>query len=306
MGHASPLIAVVFNPTARGERAALLRRQLALVARDSLWLPTSGPGDAVRLAREAGEAGADVLVAAGGDGTVNEVLNGICGLPPGRRPSLGVIPMGTVNVFARELGISCRVDEAWQTVLEGRCRVMDVAAAAHRGGVRRFVQLAGAGLDAEAIRRVRWRLKKVAGPLAYLWAGLGTVARRLPLIELDGGRHRMSAEVVMVGNGRLYGGGFAVFPDAAPDDGLLDIAAMRKANLISLARAATAAWHGRSARLPGVQHFQAATLELRSASTGARFQVEGDDAGELPVRLDVEARALRVLSGMSKGGAVRA
>lgn len=260
-------------------------------------LATSGPGDAVTLARQAAEAGADLVVAAGGDGTVNEVVNGLCLVEAARRPAMAVFPMGTVNVFAREVGMSRDPMDAWGEVMSGRRQTVDVGVAAHAGGERWFVQLAGAGMDAEAIRRVRWRLKQWAGPLAYLWAGLGVLTRALPEIQVRSGVKTASGPLALVGNGRLYGGGFRVFPGAVLDDGLLDVSVLRRAHPLALARATVAAWHGRANGLPGVAHFQGCVVEMRSEQGSARFQVEGDDVGTLPVAFRVEPRALRVVVG---------
>ncbi len=291
------MIAVVFNPSARGDRARAWRERLGLLAKDAALLATSGPGDAVTLARQAGEAGADLVVAAGGDGTVNEVVNGLCLVEAPRRPAMAVFPMGTVNVFARELGMSRDPAAAWGEVMSGRRCEVDIGVATHAGGTRRFVQLAGAGMDAEAIRRVRWRLKQWAGPLAYVWAGLGVASRTLPQIEVRVSGRTASGPLALVGNGRLYGGGFRVFPEAVLDDGLLDVSVLRHAHPLALARAVLAAWHGRAGSLPGVAHFQGRFVEMHSDHVGARFQVEGDDVGALPVEFRVEARALRVVVG---------
>ena len=270
------------------------------MATDAVLLATRGPGDAVALARQAGEAGADVVAAAGGDGTVNEVVNGLCLVDVARRPALAVFPMGTVNVFARELGLSRDPADAWGEVMSGRRCEMDVGVATHAGGARRFVQLAGAGLDAEAIRRVRWRLKQWVGPLAYVWAGLGVWSRPVPSIEVRVSGRTASGPLALVGNGRLYGGGFRVFPEAALDDGLLDVSVLRHAHPLALARAVLAAWHGRAGSLPGVAHLQGAVVDMSSAQAHARFQVEGDDVGALPVRFGVEARSLRVVVGRAR------
>lgn len=210
---------------------------------------------------------------------------------------MAVFPMGTVNVFARELGMSREPAVAWSEVMSGRRQAVDVGVAAHAGGARRFVQLAGAGMDAEAIRRVRWRLKQWAGPLAYVWAGFGVMTRALPEIQVRSGGETASGPLALVGNGRLYGGGFRVFPGAVLDDGLLDVSVLRRAHPLALARAAVAAWHGRANGLPGVAHFQGRVVEMRSVHDGARFQVEGDDVGALPVDFRVEACALRVAVG---------
>ncbi|MGD0615783.1 MAG: acylglycerol kinase family protein, partial [Verrucomicrobiota bacterium] len=112
---------IIFNPAARGEKARRLRRHLAEIGARCTLMETAAAEDARRLGSEAVRDGFEIIVAAGGDGTINEVLNGIADVPDGfERARLGVLPRGTVNVFARELGIPRRFDRAWQTVLEAR------------------------------------------------------------------------------------------------------------------------------------------------------------------------------------------
>ena len=130
---------------------------------------TAAALDARRLAAEAVREGFEVIAAAGGDGTLNEVLNGIADVPEGlERVRLGVLPLGTINVFARELGIPQRFDLAWQTLRSGRETKIDLPVVEYGAGGARarrcFAQLAGAGLDARAIELVNWPLKKRIGP----------------------------------------------------------------------------------------------------------------------------------------------
>ena len=111
---------MIFNPAARGDKARRFRRQLDAVGADWSFKATTAPNDARRLATEAVAEGFDLIVAAGGDGTINEVLNGIGDAPDGfARARLGVLPLGTVNVFARELKIPLRVELAWELLLAG-------------------------------------------------------------------------------------------------------------------------------------------------------------------------------------------
>ena len=106
-------LCIVFNPTARGDKARRFRQRLEALARECVLMPTTGPGAAVDLAAEAVRQGFDTVVAAGGDGTVNEVLNGIAGVEQGlERARLGILPLGTMNVFARELGLPLNPDAA--------------------------------------------------------------------------------------------------------------------------------------------------------------------------------------------------
>ena len=114
---------VIFNPTARGEKANRFRRQLDGIATEAKLRLTADAGEARRLAAEAVGEGFDVIVAAGGDGTLNEVLNGIADAPGGlERACLGVLPLGTVNVFAREVAIPAKFDQAWAVIR--RCRTL--------------------------------------------------------------------------------------------------------------------------------------------------------------------------------------
>ena len=167
---------VIFNPTAKGDKARHFRRQLDAVVPAATLLLTSGPGDAERLAAQAAREGYDTIVAAGGDGTLNEVVNGLAQEPGALEGvRLGVLPLGSVNVFARELGLPLQFAGGWQTILQGRETRVDLARAewgrAEDRRVRYCCQLGGAGLDARAIELMDWSLKKRIGSLAYILAG---------------------------------------------------------------------------------------------------------------------------------------
>jgi diacylglycerol kinase family enzyme len=175
-----------------------------------------GPGDAGRLAAEAVREGFEIVVAAGGDGTVNEVLNGMAGVPAAFEQSrMGVIPLGTVNVFARELKIVSGLAGAW-AVLEGghEARIdLPFVDFISKGKMERryFAQLAGAGLDARAVELVHWDLKKKVGALAYVVAGLKALSNPQSSIIVTADAQSVTGELVLVGNGILYGGDFRVF-----------------------------------------------------------------------------------------------
>ena len=161
-------ICVIFNPAARGNKARHFRRHLDEIGGLSALKATTAPGDARRLAAEAVGEGFDLIVAAGGDGTVNEVLNGLGDAPDGfARARLGVLPLGTVNVFARELKIPLRIEGAWDVLQRGRETRIDLPRVEFSAnGTRQqryFVQLAGAGFDARAIELVDWSHKKKSG-----------------------------------------------------------------------------------------------------------------------------------------------
>ncbi len=288
------MIAVIFNPTAQGDRAEGFRRQVARLSSSARFLPTTCSGDATRLALEAGRDGARIVVAAGGDGTVNEVVNGLVQLPIDQRPAFGVLPLGTVNVFAKEIGLSGSLERDWATLETGHCQTIDLAVARHAGGDRWFIQMAGAGLDSAAIAQVQRRLKKLLGPIAYLWAGVQALCGPLPCIRVRGGPIELSGQLALIGNGRFYGGRIPVFPEARLDDGKLDLALLQRVNVLSLVRASIALRTGRLLHLSGVLHQQAPEFQFEGPAP-AQFQVEGDNIGPLPVRFCIAPKALRIV-----------
>jgi YegS/Rv2252/BmrU family lipid kinase len=298
LNHAFVRACVIFNPVAKGDKARHFRSHLDAIGRQAALKQTRSAGDARTLAAEAVREGFDTLVAAGGDGTLNEVLNGIGDEPEGfERARLGVIPLGTVNVFARELRLPTKLEAAWQIILRGREARLDLpyAEAGEPPGRRRwFAQLAGAGLDARAIELVDWRLKKKTGPLAYVYAGLKALCEKKPTIVASNGSSSHEGELVLVGNGRLYGGNFATFAEARMDDGRLDVCVFPRVNLWTLLRCAGPLLL--AGRLPegAVRRFQAETFTLTGPGK-ASFELDGEHAGPLPVRFGLAPRRLRTI-----------
>ena len=306
---------MIFNPSARGDKARRFRRQLDAIGAQCALKATTAAGDARRLAAEAVMDGFDLIVAAGGDGTVNEVLNGIGDAPDGfARARLGILPLGTVNVFARELKIPMKVGRAWEVLQRGRELKIDLPRVefSANGVLQKqyFCQLAGAGLDARAIELVDWQHKKQVGKFAYVIAGLKALCEKKPQIvvarascpgvslpeETHGqdARATISGELVLVGNGRLYGGSFALLPQADLCDGQLDICVLPRVNWWTLLRC------GPSLLLRGklpasiAQHLTAETFELTS-ETAAAFELDGEWVGKLPVTFAIEREKLRVV-----------
>ena len=192
---------IVLNPAA----GVVLRKEVAgqlpsAAGRATIFL-TSGPGDAESAARRAVQMGFKTVVAAGGDGTVNEVLRGVTG--SGVR--LGVLPLGTMNVFARELGMPLDWEEAWGRILKGCERRMDLGWA----NGQPMAQLGGVGFDARAIERVSPRWKRAAGPAAYVLAGIQEIfERQVPLRICAEEIGELQGVWVLVGMGRYYAGPF--------------------------------------------------------------------------------------------------
>jgi YegS/Rv2252/BmrU family lipid kinase len=297
--HSRVPICVIFNPAARGEKAKRFRRQLDAIGSQCASKATAAPGDARRLAAEAVADGFDLIVAAGGDGTVNEVLNGIGDSPNGfDRARLGVLPLGTVNVFARELKIPLQVERAWKVVQRGREMKIDLPCVeSFANGVRQkqyFVQLAGAGLDARAIELLDLQQKKKIGPLAYVIAGLKALREKKPKITVRANGQNFSGELILIGNGRFYGGSFGIFPSADLHDGLLDVCIFPQADWLTMLRCAPNFLVRQKLPEKIVRRFRAASFES-SGDLPAAFELDGEWAGNLPATFSIERGRLRIV-----------
>ena len=290
---------VIFNPAARGNKARHFRRQLDAIGSQCALKATTAPGDARRLAAEAVGEGFELVVAAGGDGTVNETLNGLGDAPEGfERARLGVLPLGTVNVFARELRIPLRLERAWEMLQRGRETRIDLPRVEFsENGVRRqcyFAQLAGAGFDARAIELVDWSHKKKIGPLAYVIAGWKALRERQPKITVRAGGQSVTGEFVLVGNGRFYGGPVEIFPQADLRNGLLEICVFPRLNWWTLFRCAPGLFLSRQLPARAAQTLQAAQFNL-AGEPGTAFELDGEWVGHLPATFSVERERLRVV-----------
>ena len=292
-------VCVIFNPVAKGDKARRLHARLDDIGRHASLKSTRSAGDARNLAREAVQEGFETVVAVGGDGTVNEVLNGIGDITDGfEKTRLGVVPLGTVNVFARELRLPMKLDAAWEIVLKGREAHLDLAYADHgpTGAEQRrwFAQLAGVGLDARAIELVNWNLKKIIGPLAYVYAGLKALIEKKPGLLLSSGGISLEGQLVLIGNGRLYGGNFATFEQAQMDDGLLDVCVFPRVNLLTLLRCAGPLLLAGTLPESVVKRCQSSAFTVNGPAT-ASFELDGELVGRLPVKFGVARRRLRMI-----------
>ena len=290
---------VIFNPAARGDKARRLRRYLDDLRAQATLKLTAAAGDARRLAAEAVSEGFEVIVAAGGDGTLNEVVNGMGDAPEGfERARLGLLPLGTVNVFARELDIPTRLEAAWEAIRQGKETRIDLPCVDHdTGGARQrryFAQLAGAGLDARAIELVHWPLKKQIGPLAYVVAGLKALLGAQSKITATGGSRSATGELVLIGNGRLYGGDYKVFPNADLRDGRLDVCVFPRVTWLTLARCGPSLLLSGSLPASAVELFQAESLTLTSPSP-TPLEADGELIGHLPATFSLQRSRLRVI-----------
>ena len=292
---------VIFNPAARGDKARRFRRQLDIIASQCALKPTSGPGDAVRLATAAVMEGFTTVVAAGGDGTINEVANGIARAPDGlTQTRLGILPLGSVNVLAKELDLPTNIAQAWEVVQRGRERRVDLPwmEFANASGTERraFVILAGEGLDARAVELVNWESKKRFGAFAYIAAGWRALNETpTPMTVTHNGTTIESAELVLLGNGRYYGGRFPFFPKARMDDGRLDVCVFPHFQRRRLLAYTWALLKGRLGEMEGIHCFQTDSLALSSHGR-VPVELDGDLAGDLPAKIGLQPQALRLIA----------
>lgn len=251
-----------------------------------VW-PTEYPEHATELATKAG---VRVIVAAGGDGTVNEVINGMV-----NGATLAILPLGTANVLARELDIPLNPEKACKKLVSARETVIDIGVATDNSGEeRRFACMAGIGFDAHVINSVPSRLKKVLGIAAFALTAFKVLAvGRLPEISMTSGGDHHKAQFAIIANGQLYGGDFKASEDASLDNGSFDVVYVRKmARLLRpdiLTRILTQNPLSRDTR-----NFKTTEMSAE-ASAEVPVQIDGEVWGELPMKFRIEPKFLKVL-----------
>jgi diacylglycerol kinase (ATP) len=283
------MLRVIYNPVAGPKIGSKIDRVRSLLsAREMPFeiVQTSGPGDAVLLAREAGNAGAETVIAVGGDGTVNEAANGLAG----SRTRLAVVPHGTGNVFAREVGLPKTVDGCLDLLDNGKTIEVPLARAENRY----FVLLASAGFDAEVVERMSHRQKNVLGIGAYVLAGMRHLLRSQPPLWLEfPGRERMEAQAVILCRGKTYGL-VTMAPDGKLEGNTFQVIALRRTGRWAILFFALNALRGKHAASPSVLIRETRSLLVRSRIPSAA-QVDGDYLGPLPVRFEMTDVPLRIV-----------
>lgn len=264
---------------------------------------TQAPDDARRLAIEAVEAGARLVVAVGGDGTIHEVVNGLLDprAPADHGAELGILPCGTGGDLIRTLGVSRNPYHAAEQLLKGTPRQLDVGLACYRveGGdvARYFVNIAEAGLGGAVVERVNKTSKALGGFVSFLAGTLATFATYLPgelTISVDDGAPRsLRAWNLVVGNGCYFGGGMRVLPEALIDDGLFDVMLVGDVPRSALFANVLALYRGTHLKAAGVEHFRARAITVE-AREPLLLDLDGELAGAGRVTFRLVPGALRV------------
>ncbi|WP_129630206.1 diacylglycerol/lipid kinase family protein [Candidatus Oscillochloris fontis] len=285
---------LIFNPTAgNAEQYEADLTAAALVWRERGWsvelTPTRAPGDGVRLAYEAARQGYDLVVAAGGDGTINEVINGLVG----SSTALATLPLGTMNVWARELRLPLQPRLAAQAMLSWKVQPIDLG----RAGDRYFLLMAGIGFDAAITAGVRADEKRRFGALAYVLRGIEqaiNVRGARSRIKLDGRTISGRVLMVVIGNSQLYGGVVKITHRASIDDGLLDVCVIRGDNGLSALRHLFAILRRRYSHDHEIEYYRARSIQV-TTTPRLPVQVDGDAIGQTPMLFTVAPRALYAL-----------
>jgi YegS/Rv2252/BmrU family lipid kinase len=286
-------VLIIFNPTSGSRRRGRLHRVIRALEEEAGAAVdlrvTEKAGDAEVMAREGARAGHyDVIAAAGGDGTIDEVANG---LGPDA-PPLGVVPLGTANVFAAEIGLARGAGAIARTLLEGERRAIHCG----RANGRRFLIMAGAGLDAEVVAALDPNLKRSLGKFSYVIETTRKMFRyRYPVLDvtLDGGEV-IRAVTAVASKGRRYGGPYLFAPGAdlaRPD---FEVVLFDKGGPWHVALYGIALVLGLLPRVPGVRHIAARTVEV-TGPTGAPVQGDGDLIARLPLSIAIDPVPLTVL-----------
>jgi len=269
---------IVFNPVAGRRRAQLLWRVLDVLVANGVRLDiaeTSRVGHAEALARQAANSGAELIVAAGGDGTIAEVANGLMGTAS----RLGVIPLGTANVLAHELDLPFSPKAVAAALAFGRTTTLWPGVTESVAGKRLFVQMLGVGFDAHVVQHVSFQTKKLLGKGAYVLCTMMQLARyRYPPIHLRLDDMETSAASVIVSKGRLYGGQFRLAADAIPGEPGFSVV------LFDHSGPAAAMMYGAALPLnllghtPGVRRIRARRVDF-IGNQPVPAQTDGDPAG---------------------------
>lgn len=292
-------VRVICNPSSGGGTCEADRLRETLGSLEPDWVETESKDDAVEAAREWRDG---LLIVAGGDGTINDVINGLgqAGFPEG--VTLGLLPSGTGNDLAATLAVSEDPDEAKEVIRQNRVRTLDVARVRSTGiGERFFINVATGGMGAAISDANDEEFKSRWGKLSYLRASL-EVARKFDTREttlhLDGEERQVHAVNIAIGNCRYAGGGWLAAPKANPEDGLLDVVVIEDIGIKEfLTLAPTALLKSNYLDREGVYDTRAREVRVETQPGGLEFTVDGEIIGDEPAEFVVIPRALKVIVG---------
>jgi diacylglycerol kinase (ATP) len=312
---AAPRTVVVVNPNSQGGNVGKRWPHLADQIRREVpfeEILTKGPGDAIALTREALRTGATRVVALGGDGTINEVMNGffLDGQPIAPTAALGYLPQGTGGDFRKTIGVpkdfglavACLARDHRRKIDVGR---LDFTARDGKRGIRMFANIASFGMSGMVDHAVN-DSKKRFGSLSFFWATTKTTLRyknQRVRLRFDDDKDTVDVTIntVAIANGRYFGGGMKIAPDAQLDDGLFDVVAMGDLGLRELIMNSRRVYKGTHLTLDKVSVRRAKVVQADPADPGesVELDVDGETPGLLPARFTVMPRALDIVAPAS-------
>lgn len=251
---------------------------------------TTGEGDATIAAAHAVERGFDIVIAAGGDGTLYEVINGLA--EKSHRPHLGILPLGTTNDFARALNIPKNYEDACDIIVRQYATPIDVGKINHRY----FINIAGGGSLTELTYEVPSKLKTLLGQMAYYMKGIEKLPRLRPIeLSVRTDQIELTEQVMLflVSNSNSVAGFENLAPDASMSDGLLEVFILRKCNLADFIRIASLVLRGEHLNDPNIIHLKTQRIEIFSPDY-VQLNLDGELGGTLPCTISVLPKHLNI------------
>lgn len=295
----SPEVVAIVNPRAAGgktmKQLTRIHGVLKRLDRPYAIYVTKGQGDAIEAARSYAQAGASRILSVGGDGTLNEVANGIH--QAGGSSALGLVPVGHGSDFARTIGNAGSVEQAVLRACQGDEQVIDLGLARYADGAERaFINIAGLGFDAKVAQRAQ-RSRLPGSNLPYLGSALTTLIRFRNVdvtITADEQTIETPAVFVQIANARYMGGGFHFAPMASIDDGLLDVCVVGDFGKLELVRQIPGVYRGKHVSHRKFAHMRARRIAVTTASNTI-VQLDGELVGTTPVEFEVLPAAIRLV-----------
>jgi diacylglycerol kinase (ATP) len=301
-----PQAKVIINPAARGGKTARQWTVISeLLKQNDIpfdYAFTEGTGHGIELAKEAVDTGYELIVAVGGDGTVNEVVNGIVDKDGKGRATLGIICTGTGRDCIRSLNIPNDLSKACKVLADRNCVDIDLGCAEYisdgRKNKRYYINTAGLGFASDVAERTK-RFKRLGGTMPFLIAFSAVFVpykAKDIVINIDGQIRQERSLLITVNNGRYFGGGMKIAPDADTCDGLLDIIIVRDVNKLRLLYNFPRLYKGTHITHPRVSTYKAKKVDVQT-SEKLLLQLDGEVVGEAPASFSIIPSALKVISG---------
>jgi diacylglycerol kinase (ATP) len=297
---------LIHNPNAgnggRGRRRMLdeARRILSLGGIDADLLETRGPGDATVMAERATIEGRQLVIACGGDGTLNEVVNGLAGQQNGHRVPMAFLPGGTANVLAKELGLPWDIPSAATRLVHGEIKEIALGLATplkEPDKKRYFLSVAGAGPDGMIVYSIDLDLKARVGILAYWWQGAREVFRyKYQHFRVVTGHDKLDVSLVVVGRTKHYGGPFRITTEADLYSDHFELMGLTTKSGLKYLSYLPTLWMGKLRGTDGVHFWKAHSIVCEPLDSNPVYaQIDGEPLARLPVEFKIVPRALKLL-----------